>query len=297
MTTNNGDNSNLRLKAVLEILADQVWAGESAGAGAVLAEAIARVPLNEHESELLSGGVPRGHKALTAATAKFVKAGWLVKGRSGWKITDDGLRATVAFADPDSFAAALANGTPVPADMPVPTAAPEGAVRVGTKGGTKAGAKAGAKAGTKVADKAPRARKASAKPAAAKPAAAEAPAAEAPAAANDVAAAPESAGEPETTQPDAVAIVGDFNALLGAPEDWSPEADQTQMNWDAQERLWKLTAELPAGFYTYKAAINRSWDENYGAFGVRNGANHELHHGGGPVTFRYDHLTGDVSTS
>jgi len=287
MTTNNGDNSNLRLKAVLEILADQVWAGESAGAGAVLAEAIARVPLNEHESELLSGGVPRGHKALTAATAKFVKAGWLVKGRSGWKITDDGLRATVAFADPDSFAAALANGTPVPADMPVPTAAPEGAVRVGTKGGTKAG--------TKVADKAPSARKASAKPAAAKPAAAkpaaEAPAAEAPAAVG------ESAGEPETTQPDAVAIVGDFNALLGAPEDWSPEADQAQMNWDAQERLWKLTAELPAGFYTYKAAINRSWDENYGAFGVRNGANHELHHGGGPVTFRYDHLTGDVSTS
>ncbi len=293
MNTNNGDNTNLRLKAVLEILADQVWAGESAGASAILAEAIARVPLNEHESELLSGGVPRGHKTLTTATARFVKAGWLVKGRSGWKITDDGLRATVAFADPASFAAALANGTPVPADMPVPTGPPKGAVRGGTK--KVAG-------GTKAAGKAPRARKASA-PAApdmtfevGNDGTAVESAAGQPAALTEEAAAG-AAVEPETAQPDAVAIVGDFNVLLGAPEDWSPEADQSQMDWDAHERLWKLTAELPEGFYTYKAAINRSWDENYGAFGVRNGANHEFHHAGGPVTFRYDHLTGDVSTS
>ncbi|HET6270114.1 MAG TPA: glycosidase, partial [Arthrobacter sp.] len=122
MGANTAENTNLRLKAVLDVLAEGVWSSEKLNAGVVLGEAIARVPLNEQERELLSGGIPRGHKALTAATAKLVKAGWLVKGRSGWTITDDGQRATVAFADPAAFAGALDAGTPVPADTPLPAA-------------------------------------------------------------------------------------------------------------------------------------------------------------------------------
>src|SRR6476661_7143303 len=128
MGANTAENTNLRLKAVLDILAESVWAGTSLNAGEVLAEAIARVPFNDHEAELLSGGIPRGHKTLTSASAKLVKAGWLIKGRTGWTITEDGMRATVAFPDADSFAAALDAGTPVPADTPVPTA-PAGFVR------------------------------------------------------------------------------------------------------------------------------------------------------------------------
>ncbi|WP_449372019.1 pullulanase X25 domain-containing protein [Arthrobacter psychrolactophilus] len=58
--------------------------------------------------------------------------------------------------------------------------------------------------------------------------------------------------------------------------------------------LWQLTAELPEGQYSYKAVLNGSWDENYGAFGILDGANHEFAHAGGPVTFRYDHATKDV---
>ena len=122
MGENTAENTNLRLKAVLDVLAEEVWTGEKPNAGAVLSEAIARVPLNDRESELLSGGIPRGHKTLTTATAKLVKAGWLVKGRSGWSITEDGQRATVAFADPAAFAAALDAGTPVPAGTPLPAA-------------------------------------------------------------------------------------------------------------------------------------------------------------------------------
>src|SRR6478609_6764039 len=122
MGANTAENTNLRLKAVLDVLAEEVWTGEKLNAGAVLGEAIARVPLNDHERELLSGGIPRGHKTLTTATAKLVKAGWLVKGRSGWSITDDGQRATVAFADPAAFAAGLDADTPVPAGTPLPTA-------------------------------------------------------------------------------------------------------------------------------------------------------------------------------
>ena len=97
MGANTAENTNLRLKAVLDILAEGVWSGATLNAGEVLAEAIGRVPFNDHEAELLSGGIPRGHKTLTSASAKLVKAGWLVKGRSGWTIPEDGLRATVAF--------------------------------------------------------------------------------------------------------------------------------------------------------------------------------------------------------
>src|SRR6478736_5377195 len=82
MGANTAENTNLRLKAVLDVLAEEVWTGEKLNAGAVLGEAIARVPLNDHERELLSGGILRGHKTLTTTTAKLVKAGWLVKGRS-----------------------------------------------------------------------------------------------------------------------------------------------------------------------------------------------------------------------
>ena len=72
MGANTAENTTRRLKAVLDVLAEGVWTDEKLNAGAVLGEAIARVPLNEFERELLSGGIPRGHKTLTTATAKLV---------------------------------------------------------------------------------------------------------------------------------------------------------------------------------------------------------------------------------
>lgn len=257
------EKSSARLKTVLDVLAEGTWSEKALNAGEILAEAIVRVPLDERESELLSGGIPRGHKSLTTDTAKLVKAGWLVKGRSGWTITDDGLRATVAFAKPDEFAAALAEGTPVPADTPLPTAPVK---------------------------KAP-----------AKKAAAKKPAAKAAAVVKEVlkkAAAPKAAAAVEKLeQPSAVAIAGDFSTLLGAPEDWAPQYDEVQMKFNSRRKVWTLSTTLPAGFYTYKIALNRSWDENYGAFGVRDGANHELQHDGGKITFTYDHATHDIVTA
>ena len=97
MAKSTAENTFLRLKTVLDVLTEGVWSGDALNAGQVLDEATARVPFNEHEAELLSGGIPRGHKTLTSATAKLVKAGWLVKGRAGWSITEDGMRATVAL--------------------------------------------------------------------------------------------------------------------------------------------------------------------------------------------------------
>ncbi|MHA7264188.1 pullulanase X25 domain-containing protein [Arthrobacter sp. TMN-37] len=252
MKTKAQDGTTQRLKAVLNVLAERAQGAPGGPGSAVLAEAIARVPLNERESELLSGGVPRGFKTLTTASAKLVKAGWMVKGRSGWTITEEGLRATVAFPDEESFAAALAGGTPVPADTPLPAAAGD------------TGAKADA---------------------------AEDAAAAAPGGDRDA------TGRPDTGQPASVAIAGNFASHLGAAEDWAPHVDEVQMVFDQEEKVWKITTDLPAGAYAYKVAIDRSWVENYGAFGVRDGSDHELHHPGGEVTFRYDHATKDVSTT
>ncbi|MFJ5699852.1 glycosidase [Arthrobacter sp. NPDC093139] len=281
------ENTNFRLKAVLDVLAEGVLTGESQNAGEVLAEALVRVPLNAYEAELLSGGIPRGHKSLTTATAKLVKAGWLVKGRSGWTITEDGLKATVAFPDPAGFAAALDAGTPVPAETPLPVAAP--AKPVAKKAPAAKAEKAGSKAekapskAAKVVDKAAKLIEDAVAPVVdavrSKKADAEAPAVE------------------SVPQPEAVAVAGDFNTLLGAPENWAPQYDEAQMELDAIDQLWKLTADIPAGYYTFKIALNRSWDENYGAFGAFDGPNHELHHDGGQLTIRYDHRTRDITVN
>ncbi|MET1088929.1 MAG: glycosidase [Arthrobacter sp.] len=303
MGTNAAENTTLRLKAVLDVLAEGVWTGEKLNAGAVLGEAIARVPLNESERELLSGGIPRGHKALTTATAKLVKAGWLVKGRSGWTIPEEGQRATVAFADPAAFAAALDAGTPVPADTPLPSAPPaKPAAKAGPGAEPKTATKPAPKA-AKVAEKmagkaaklveeavAPVAKAVRKRKAADKPAVT--PAADAPAAA-PAAAAPAVSVE-AIEQPDAVAVAGDFNILLGAPANWAPQFDESQMELDQVDQLWKLAADLPAGFYSFKIALNRSWDENFGAFGAFDGANHEVHHSGGVLVIHYDHRTRDI---
>ncbi|QDG66005.1 glycosidase [Pseudarthrobacter sp. NIBRBAC000502772] len=295
------DNTDLRLKTVLHVLTEGVWSGGSLNAGEVLAEATARVPFSDHEATLLSGGIPRGHKTLTSATAKLVKAGWLVKGRSGWTITDDGMRATVAFPDADSFATALDAGTPVPADVAIPPApAPAAAAAPAAKAApakkapakrtpAKKAADAVGKAAKAIEDavepvvKAVRSRKA-APTAAAKAATKAAPKAKAEAPAVET-----------FPQPGAVAVAGDFNTILGAPENWAPQYDEAQLTLDALDQLWKISADLPAGSYTFKIALNRSWDENYGAFGTFDGPNHELHHDGGTVTIRYDHRTRDIT--
>lgn len=279
MSTNPADRTNLRLKIVLDTLAEAAASGEAAmGGSAVLAQAITQLPLNDAESELLAGGVPRGHKSLTTATSKLVKAGWLVKKRGGWVLTDEGLRAAAAFPDAESLTDALQNGSPVPA---VAAAAAKTSGSKSAVAQVEESKQAGARK--------PRAKKAVA--AAAVPAAPAATEPAAPAAAEPAA----PAAVATTGQPAAVAIAGDFSTKLGAPENWQPHFDEVQMKLDQTDSLWKLTAELPAGFYTYKVALDRSWEENYGAFGVRDGANHEFHHDGGALTFHYDHKTRDVS--
>lgn len=91
-------------------------------------------------------------------------------------------------------------------------------------------------------------------------------------------------------QPDAVSVPGSHNSEMGCPEDWMPGCDEAQLSLDAKDSIWKGTFDsLTSGEYDYKAAMNKAWDENYGAGGNANGSNITYSAPGSPVTFYYDH--------
>ncbi|MGV0110066.1 alpha-amylase family glycosyl hydrolase [Arthrobacter sp. CP30] len=98
-------------------------------------------------------------------------------------------------------------------------------------------------------------------------------------------------------QPGTVAVAGSLDSELGCGDDWDPACDEAQMTFDDATQTWVLeVADLPAGSYEYKAALDRSWTENYGAGGAFDGANIALTHPGGPVTFVYDHRSKVIGT-
>ena len=92
-------------------------------------------------------------------------------------------------------------------------------------------------------------------------------------------------------QPAAVSVPGDHNSEMGCGGDWDPACAQAQLALDAKDQVWKGTYTLPAAPHAYKAAVNKSWDENYGAGAQPGGANIEYTAPGTPVTFYYDHAT------
>jgi pullulanase-type alpha-1,6-glucosidase len=103
---------------------------------------------------------------------------------------------------------------------------------------------------------------------------------------------PEEPGGP-VTQPEHVTVAGSLNSEMGCLEDWQPACEKAQLTLDPTDQIWKGSfTTLPGGDYAYKAAINKSWDENYGAGGVSNGGNIPLTvPPNTTVTFYYDHRT------
>ncbi|MGS0688002.1 alpha-amylase family glycosyl hydrolase [Nakamurella sp. GG22] len=92
------------------------------------------------------------------------------------------------------------------------------------------------------------------------------------------------------TQPDAVSVPGSHGSEIGCAADWDPPCDQIQLTLD-DDGVWKGTFSPQAGQYAFKAATNRSWDENYGAGGNLNGSDIPYTTDGGQVSFYYDHRT------
>jgi hypothetical protein len=73
--------------------------------------------------------------------------------------------------------------------------------------------------------------------------------------------------------PTSVTVAGSFQDELGCPGDWQPECANTHLIYDGVDGVWQEAFEIPAGDYEYKAALNDSWDENYGANATLNGPN------------------------
>ncbi len=73
---------------------------------------------------------------------------------------------------------------------------------------------------------------------------------------------------PDTT----VALVGSLQEELGCPGDWQPECAATELTLGT-DGVWRGDFTVPAGSWEYKVALNDTWDVNYGAGAVLNGAN------------------------
>jgi len=95
-----------------------------------------------------------------------------------------------------------------------------------------------------------------------------------------------------TADPLTVTVAGSLQDELGCPGDWQPDCADTHLGYDADDDVWQGTFTVPAADYEYKAALNDSWDENYGTGGIQDGPNIPLSLGAGTdVKFYYDHQT------
>jgi glycosidase len=65
---------------------------------------------------------------------------------------------------------------------------------------------------------------------------------------------------------------GSFQSELGCSADWDPGCLRSWLQDPDEDGIGRLTVtNLPPGDYAFKVAIDESWDENYGAGGVRGG--------------------------
>jgi pullulanase-type alpha-1,6-glucosidase len=99
---------------------------------------------------------------------------------------------------------------------------------------------------------------------------------------------PKAAGQ--ATDPTSVTIAGSLQSEVGCPGDWQPECAATHLTDDVNDDVWQGVFPVQAGSWEYKAALNDSWTENYGAHAQRDGANIGLTLAAlTSVKFYYDH--------
>lgn len=77
--------------------------------------------------------------------------------------------------------------------------------------------------------------------------------------------------------PITVVLPGTFQDELGCSTEWDPACDFTRLSYDAVNKVYSGTFDIPAGSYQFKVALNNSWNENYGNYGVPGGDNIDLY--------------------
>lgn len=100
----------------------------------------------------------------------------------------------------------------------------------------------------------------------------------------------------DTPVPNKVTIAGTLQSELGCSADWMPSCDKTFLIYDKEDDVWQGTFEVwPNNDQDkkgprYKAALNGSWDENYGLNSSRGGGDIPLLvTASTQVKFYYDH--------
>jgi restriction system protein len=100
-----GEIAPQRIGEFLRIIFVRLWQ-ESAGlpAGEILAFIPQTTLLTDYEIGVSpSTNTPRYEKAIRLATTPYVNAGWLVKSRGRWLLTEEGKRACKSFASAEAF--------------------------------------------------------------------------------------------------------------------------------------------------------------------------------------------------
>ncbi|MFZ0546399.1 MAG: pullulanase-type alpha-1,6-glucosidase [Candidatus Promineifilaceae bacterium] len=103
---------------------------------------------------------------------------------------------------------------------------------------------------------------------------------------------------PDLPPPQTVTIAGTLQPQLGCSGEWNTTCEQTMLTYDPDNDIWTATWFLMAGSYEYKAALNGTWDDNFGLLGEYYGPNIPLEVPEDmEVTFTYDHKNHLVTDS
>jgi restriction system protein len=94
-----------RIGEFLRVIFMHLWQ-ERAGlpSGEILAHVSQAIQLTEYEREYFpSTATPRYERVIRLATIPFVKAGWMIKSKGRWSLTEDGKRACTGFPTAEAF--------------------------------------------------------------------------------------------------------------------------------------------------------------------------------------------------
>jgi arabinogalactan oligomer / maltooligosaccharide transport system substrate-binding protein len=94
-----------------------------------------------------------------------------------------------------------------------------------------------------------------------------------------------------------VNLPGSYQDEAGCGADWDPACQATALE-EGEDGMFTLTADIPAGDYEYKVALDGAWTVNYGSDGALDGPNYTLSLStDSTVTFVYDPETNLVETT
>lgn len=98
--------------------------------------------------------------------------------------------------------------------------------------------------------------------------------------------------------PNTVTLVGTFQDELGCEADLSLGCDVTNMTYDSLGDIWRISLELPAGEYLYRAHLDKSETRLYGRNGISGDNSFPIElilDTAETIHFYYDHKTGWIT--